>query len=226
MEQSRPVSQEETDLHTEWSDAQENVAAASRQLTLAKGLYDSAVDRVRKAQQAIDAWMLKQNENIPVDRNAKELIGGGDPNDPAHKERKPNGQQQDYVVLSAEERARGFVRPVRRSYIHVGKPAPQYPLRVLTPEENAQYIPFGYVQYEKYPDASTICGKFWTQEELDRVGKGCGQLTKMSQAIAETYARCPDYYGGTFCCGCGAHFPVGEHGEFVWADTKDERVGT
>jgi hypothetical protein len=28
------------------------------------------------------------------------------------------GQQRDYVVLSQEERAKGFVRPVRRSYVH------------------------------------------------------------------------------------------------------------
>lgn len=28
------------------------------------------------------------------------------------------GQQNTYVVLSEEERAKGFVRPVRRSYVH------------------------------------------------------------------------------------------------------------
>lgn len=31
----------------------------------------------------------------------------------------PNGQQEKYVVLSAEERAKGFIRPVRDSYQHV-----------------------------------------------------------------------------------------------------------
>jgi hypothetical protein len=36
-----------------------------------------------------------------------------------HKEINPvTEQQKGYVVLSAEERAKGFVRPVRRSYIH------------------------------------------------------------------------------------------------------------
>jgi hypothetical protein len=29
------------------------------------------------------------------------------------------GQQKDYLVLSDEERAKGFVRPVRQSYIHL-----------------------------------------------------------------------------------------------------------
>ena len=35
---------------------------------------------------------------------------------PEHRNLKPNGQQQDYVVLAEEERAKGFVRPVRRTY--------------------------------------------------------------------------------------------------------------
>src|ERR1700680_2403026 len=34
------------------------------------------------------------------------------------KEGERLGQQRDYVGLSDEERAKGFVRPVRRSYMH------------------------------------------------------------------------------------------------------------
>lgn len=30
----------------------------------------------------------------------------------------PSGMQKDYVVLTEAERAKGFVRPVRRSYLH------------------------------------------------------------------------------------------------------------
>ncbi len=37
---------------------------------------------------------------------------------PDHRELKADGQQKQYAVLSAEERAKGFVRPVRDSYIH------------------------------------------------------------------------------------------------------------
>ncbi len=33
----------------------------------------------------------------------------------------PDGQQREYLVLSVEERAKGYVRPVRRTYIHVGR---------------------------------------------------------------------------------------------------------
>ena len=83
------------------------------------------------------------------------------------------GQQEGYVVLAEEERAKGFVRPVRRSYVH-----------------------------EK-----------------------CGTVTTMGQTLAETYARDPKFYSGTFCCGCSAHFPVGADGEFLW-DGTNEKVGT
>lgn len=83
------------------------------------------------------------------------------------------GQQRDYVVLADEERAKGFVRPVRRSYKHLK----------------------------------------------------CGGVTTMGQTLAETYARDPYFYSGTFCCHCGTHYPVGNDGEFVWQGT-DEKVGT
>lgn len=43
----------------------------------------------------------------------------GSPVTADHRELKENGQQKGYVVLSEEERAKGFVRPVRRSYRHL-----------------------------------------------------------------------------------------------------------
>lgn len=76
----------------------------------------------------------------------------------------PAPQAEIYLVLSDEELAKGFVRPVRRSYIHLK----------------------------------------------------CGAVTTMGQAIAETYARDPKFYGATYCCACSAHFPVGANGEFIW----------
>lgn len=54
---------------------------------------------------------------IPVDRGAVTLATGA-PVTPDHCELKENGQQKDYVVLSDAERAKGFVRPVRRTYRH------------------------------------------------------------------------------------------------------------
>ncbi len=145
----------------------------------------------------------------------------------------PSGQHTSYWVLSEEERAKGFVRPVRRSYVHVGPTGPTSPLRELTAEEKERYAEFNYVGYEAYgPDKAPVTGRFWTQEQLDKVGKGCGAITTMSTQIAETYARKPSFYGSTFCVGCGTHLPVGEAGEFVWVDetrhrhTTNERVGT
>lgn len=103
-----------------------------------------------------------------------------DRNDPAlrqiHDSGPLKGQQLDYLVLSDEERAKGFVRPVRRKYLHLK----------------------------------------------------CGTVTTMGTAIAETYARNPKFYGGTFCCGCGTHFDLrDEQGipNFLW-EPDGEPVGS
>jgi hypothetical protein len=56
------------------------------------------------------------------------------------------------------------------------------------------------------------------------VHEKCGVATTMGQALAETYAAQPDFYGATFCVACGAHYPVGASGEFVWDDGS--KVGT
>lgn len=77
----------------------------------------------------------------------------------------PTAQAEAYLVLSDEDRARGFIRPVRLAYRHE--------------------VP------------------------------GCAAITTMNQAIAETYARDPGFYGATFCTGCNMHRPVSE---FRWTD--------
>lgn len=151
-------------------------------------------------------------DGTPVTPDHKEIISGG----------VRHGQQKGYVVLSAEERAKGFVRPVRFSYIHVGLPAPKN-LRDLTEDEKERYADHGFVKYEITPrDDSHVKGRFWTQTELDKVNKGCNTVTKMGQSLAETYARDPKFYGGTFCCGCSTHRPLKE---FVWEGTN-ETVGS
>ena len=50
----------------------------------------------------------------------------------------------------------------------------------------------------------------------------CNTTTTMSLPLAETYARDPQFYGGTFCCNCRTHFPLEE---FVWEGTQ-EVLGT
>lgn len=41
-----------------------------------------------------------------------------DPNDPRLNKIGSDGQQEAYLVLSEEERRKGFVRPIRRKYVH------------------------------------------------------------------------------------------------------------
>lgn len=134
------------------------------------------------------------------------------------------GQHAAYWVLSEAERAKGFVRPVRTSYKHVGV-RPKYPVRDLTDDEKYRFDPDGkegYVKWEQYPESeSPKTGKLWTEKELN---SGCGQVTTMGQVLAETYARDPKYYGATFCANCRYHFPVGADGEFEWLD--GQKVGT
>jgi len=158
----------------------------------------------------------------PVDRSnlctVGEAVAPGVPN----TELKPDGQQKGYVILCDEERRKGFVRPVRQKYVHVGT-RPKYPLRDLTPEELEKNKQYGYVKYEPYPEElRPLCGAYWTEA---RLRSGCGTVTTMGRELSETYARDPKFYGATFCCHCGKHFPVGENGEFVW-DGTNEKVGT
>lgn len=153
-------------------------------------------------------------------------IHGTPPDKIEEVQKNPTGQHADYLILTEEERAKGFVRPVRRSYKHVGLPLPKAPLRDLTPEEHERFDDHGYVKFEDaHDDLHPYLGRFWTQQELDKINKGCGTITTMSAALAETYARDPNFYGSTFCAGCQTHIRVGETGEFVWEGT-DERVGT
>lgn len=160
-----------------------------------------------------------------------------DRNDPLLKEGQKNesGQHDIYLVLSEEERARGFVRPVRDTYVHVGKTQSHYKrIWYMLSERNEDHdrdmITKGYVavmvQLED-EDGKPIGGGYVNQEQLDawekgeRVG-GCGTETKMGAALAETYARDPKFYGATFCVHCNKHLPVEE---FIWKGTN-ETVGS
>jgi hypothetical protein len=141
-----------------------------------------------------------------------------DRSDPRLQKVGPDGQQEAYLVLSREERAKGFVRPVRSSYRHVGI-RPEYPTRPLTEDEQLMFESMGYVVYEEYPPDSSLAGRYWTQAQLD---SGCGAVTTMGDQIAETYAREPGFYGATYCSNCKTHLPVEQ---FVWTD-GGTRVGT
>lgn len=144
------------------------------------------------------------------------------------------GQHEAYWVLCEEERKKGFVRPVRRTYRHVGRSicgkieprvgaghiyAPKLggsiSICALKPGHDGEC--FDVIQSVTQPEAAEA-------ERMHTLG-GCGSNTSMGQTLAETYARDPKFYGATFCCQCGGHFPVGEEGEFVWID-DGSKVGT
>jgi hypothetical protein len=137
------------------------------------------------------------------------------------------GQHSKYLVLSEEERNKGFVRPVRDSYIHVGRKERPGRVSLLTDKQksefNNEYVAF--LTYDKI-EGNSLIGIFMTQHDLDtytgdRMG-GCGTKTKMNKTIAETYARDPKFYGATYCIGCFKHLDVNE---FVWEGTN-ETVGS
>lgn len=136
-----------------------------------------------------------------------------DPTDPrlGHgADTKPVPQNDVYLVLSQAEIAKGYTRPLRRSYKHVG-PQPKNPLRELTEDEHTRFDAYGYVVFEVYPNTKYETGRFWTQAQLD--SKGCGLITTMGLTLCETYARDPGFYGSTYCTYCQMHRPVEE---FVW----------
>ena len=154
-------------------------------------------------------------------------------NDPGVNKPKGEGQQNEaYLILSEEEIAKGFVRPVRNRYIHVGKSLQYYKgiHRMLTEEEKAEcdkpYVAVMTVLEKE--DGSFLGGAYVTQAEIDkwkaneRVG-GCGCKTIMAREIAETYARNPNFYGSTWCMCCKKHIDVNE---FVWDDGSNEIVGS
>ena len=54
------------------------------------------------------------------------------------------------------------------------------------------------------------------------VHKTCGFETIMGDALSETYARNPKFYGATYCVSCEMHRPVSE---FTWS-ADGEVVGS
>jgi len=139
-------------------------------------------------------------------------------------ETKDNGQQECYLVLSEEEIAKGFVRPYRDSYIHKGRHYPngvEILDEVYKTDNGKKYIAIAPILDE---NEKRLGGSYLTQKEVDQFNQkdgyigGCGTLTKMNRGISETYARDPNFYGATFCVGCGTHLPLSE---FVWDGSYD-----
>lgn len=165
----------------------------------------------------------------PVNRDARDVVGKaiapGEPDTTPGED----GQHAGYVVLSAEERSKGFVRPVRKSYTHVGRQVcgkERPDSKSSLSEDKVAWLCVGS------SDHAGDCDTFQavTEQELKNFKakgsfSGCNYTTSMGRELAETYARDPKFYGATFCSKCKMHFPVGEYGEFEWFPNGG-KVGT
>lgn len=86
----------------------------------AQHLSSLLAQKAHEARRELEERRRREAESIPVDRSARVLASGDPvPEDASHTEIKENGQQKDYVVLTASERAKGFVRPYRDAYRHL-----------------------------------------------------------------------------------------------------------
>ena len=151
----------------------------------ARALADTLTRKAVDAEQAHrDELTAKQRENAPpVDRTKQCTTSGDSPDAVRAKQREEGnkGQHSSYIVLCEEERKKGFVRPYRDAYKHVG--------RLESIINDGDY------------------GNDKTVEH--RIG-GCGTVTTMGRALSETYARDPTFYSATFCVNCNKHLPVAE----------------
>lgn len=133
------------------------------------------------------------------------------------------GMNEAYLVLSEEERAKGFVRPVRLAYRHVGRAICGDRSVDLgkDPPDGKVYACSGQPGHEGDHDSWLPVTE---HEATIGVVGGCGAVTSMALEIAETYARNPTFYGATYCCHCRTHLPVGAYGEFAWVDSDGSEL--
>jgi len=146
---------------------------------IVEGIVRKLTPEEMRAVQRSPAWsdVLKPVRDLilssfapPADRS-KTMLTDGSPVTADHRTiQAGSGMQKAYVVLTDDERSKGFVRPLRDTYTHLN----------------------------------------------------CGTDTTMGRKIAETYARDPGFYNGTFCVHCHTHRPLSE---FVWKGTE-EQVGS
>lgn len=158
----------------------------------------------------------------PVDRTALCTTDGRAPEDARASQTNETGQHASYVVLCDAERAKGFVRPYRDAYEHVGRKVERCEAtRTDGDYENPRQCNrrFQHEGDHQFDALMLLSGPI---HFLPLREGGCGSVTTMGRALSETYARDPKFYGATFCCSCNRHLPVAE---FVWTNDR-EQVGS
>jgi hypothetical protein len=104
-----------------------------------------------------------------------------------------------WFVVPAQDEQRVPVHRLRLLVQQVLPRAPIDPARLITREMIMR-------RFRTYVVAGIVLSclpwclrrKFWTQPSWIGSGKGRRTTTRMAQEIAETYARDPKFYGGTF----------------------------
>lgn len=153
----------------------------------------------------------------------------GEPVDKVRAEQtEPTGQHKSYIVLCEDERKKGFVRPYRDAYKHVGRRVCGKPRQLLTSSGvDPRPLPVVCTDDPDHAGDCTVWAPVKSDAEIAKardqhVLGGCGSVTTMGRSLSETYARDPNFYGATFCVSCNKHLPVAE---FVWT-ADDARVGS
>jgi len=98
--------------------AQSEYDAAVAERSAADKIVNDAAKKVIAAKKRLEEAKREAAAQIPVDRSARQLSGGG-PVTEDHREINPaTGQQKGYIVLTGAERSKGYVRPFRDAYRH------------------------------------------------------------------------------------------------------------
>lgn len=190
----------------------------------AEGLAATLTRTAREAQHAKrEAAEAERIASLPpVDRTKLCTTDGRSPADARASQTNETGQHASYIVLCDEERAKGFVRPYRDRYKHVGR---SVCLRYKAASDGFLTVCDDAAEHagECFIDTRTLTPREHkiAVDGGHRLG-GCGSVTTMGRALSETYARDPGFYGATFCCNCNRHLPVSE---FVWT-ADGQQVGS
>lgn len=87
--------------------------------TLKGKSHEYFVELVREINVVLDAELEGKPSTMPPVNREAQVTTDGRPVDAVRAEQSgESGMHKSYIVLSDEERAKGFVRPVRKSYVH------------------------------------------------------------------------------------------------------------
>lgn len=183
---------------------------------------ETQADVDARTQRLVDAVKAAVPHEHETDPNGRQICttSGDAPSKVRAEQTEATGQHKSYIVLCEDERKKGFVRPYRDAYKHVGPFVERCEATTQADgEENPHQCvrPYPHGGEHEFNALMILNGPIRFMAGGRR--GGCGSITTMGQALSETYARDPTFYGATFCGRCNKHLPVAE---FVW--TADSQV--